>query len=464
MTSTTPIDAGYRPAGDAAVRALTDAVSRVHLPGTASYARLTRTQNPTLTLGPLAVVEATDASEVATTLRLAAAFGVRVGVQGTGHGPTDTMDGALLVSTATLDELTIDLVQCRARIGAGVRWSAVLEAAAPYGLAPVCGSSTHVGVVGLLTGGGVGPLARSHGLASDHVHAFEVVTGDGEVRRATRVRNADLFWALRGGKGALGIVTAVELDLPSLSQVYGGAIYFAGEDAAAVVRTWGVWAQLLPEQATTSLAVLRLPDLDLVPPPLRGRTAVAVRFVWTGDPDEGGELVRAVRSAATPLVDTVGVMPYAAIASVHADPEDPIPSHDSTFLLEEFGPEVTERFLELVGPGTPCVQAVVEVRQLGGRVRTGDDCAFAHRDAPYSVFTTGIAAPGTAPVVADDARRIAAGLAPWARAGSMPNFTTRSGRAFVEAVHPPAVAARLHALSLAYDPSGVLLAARGLRD
>ncbi len=462
MTLTTPIDAGSRPAADAAVRALTTAVTRVHLPGTEAYARLTATQNLATPVQPVAVVEALDATEVATTLRLAAEADVPVAVQGTGHGVTDAMTGALLVHTASLDELTVDPVLRRARIGAGVRWGAVLDAAVPHGLAPVCGSSLHVGVAGFLTGGGVGPLARSHGLSSDYVHAFEVVTGDGVVRRASRTEHPDLFWGLRGGKGALGIVTAVELDLAPVAEVYGGALWFAAEDATPVVRTWSVWADLLPTQATTSLAVLRLPDLDLVPPPLRGRTVVCVRFVWTGAPDEGEELVRAMRAVGEPLIDSVAVLPYAAIGSVHADPDDPMPTSESSFLLEDFGPEAVERFLDLVGPHVPSPQLMVEVRQLGGAVRSGDDCAFAHRDAPFSVFTAGFAMPETADLVAGDARRIAQGLAPWAREGSMPNFTT-GGSSWVERAYPAPVAARLRELSVAYDPAGVLLAARRLR-
>lgn len=460
MTTTTPTDAGHRPAADA-VRALSAAVARVHTPGSQGYARLTTTQNPTTPVRPALVVEPTDAREVAATLRLAAEIGVPVAVQGTGHGVTDAMTDAVLVHTAALDTLTVDPVRRRARVGAGVRWSAVIEAAAPHGLAPVCGSSTHVGVVGYLTGGGVGPLVRSHGLSSDHVVAFEVVTGDGVVRRASRTEHPDLFWGLRGGKGTLGIVTEVELDLPPLAHVYGGGLWFAAEATTPVVRAWSVWSELLPTEATTSLAVLRLPDLELVPPPLRGRTAVCVRFVWTGAPDEGADLVRVMRTVARPLLDTVDLLPYAEIGTVHGDPEQPLPTAESTFLLEDFGPEAVERFLDLVGPHVPSPQLMVEVRHLGGRLHDGDDCAFAHREAPYTVFTTGIATPQTAATVADDARRVAEGLAPWGRSGALPNFATDAR--WTERAYPAPVAARLRELSRTYDPAGVLLAARALR-
>src|SRR5690349_13970031 len=124
-----------RPTGAAAVRALRDAVPAVHLPGTDGYARLTATSNLTRRVSPLAVVEAAGPADVSATLRIAAAFGVQVGVQSTGHGATEEMRDAILVHTAGLDELTIHPEERWARVGAGVRWERVLDAAAPHGLA-----------------------------------------------------------------------------------------------------------------------------------------------------------------------------------------------------------------------------------------------------------------------------------------------------------------------------------------
>jgi len=457
------LDTELRPAAVTAVGALTESVSRVHLPGEPRYAELTITSNLTKAVRPLAVVEAVDADEVSRTVRIAAACGVPVAVAGTGHGATETMDGAVLVHTAALDEITIHPDERWARVGAGVRWQAVIDAAAPHGLAGLCGSSTDVGVVGFLTGGGLGPLARSHGLSSDWVRAFDVVTGDGVVRRASATENPDLFWGLRGGKGSLGIVTAVEVGLADQAEVYGGAIWFDGADTTPVLRTWSVWSDLLPDEGTTSVAIMRLPDLDLFPEPLRGRTTIALRFAWTGDPSVGEEMIRAMRSVATPLIDAVGVLPYAAIGAVHSDPDDPMPLHESSLLLDEFGPDTADAFVDLVGPDARTAQVMVEVRQLGGRVRQGPDCAFAHRDAAFQVFTIGLAIPELGEAVVADSRRIARGLAPWTRGGGLPNFTDTAGPAWARHVYPPSVAARLGELSRRYDPAGVLLAARGVR-
>ena len=462
--TTAAIGTEFRPATATAVAALTDALDRVHLPGSDRYAELTVTSNVTKAVRPLAVVEATSPADVSLTLRIAASAGVPVAVAGTGHGATETMQDAVLVHTAALDELTVHADERWARVGAGVRWAAVLEASAPYGLAGLCGSSTDVGVVGYLTGGGVGPIVRSHGLSSDSVRAFDVVTGDGVVRRASATENPDLFWGLRGGKGALGIVTAVEIDLADQATIYGGAIWYDGADATAVLRTWSVWTDLLPDEGTTSVAVMRLPDLELFPEPLRGRTTVSLRFAWTGDPAVGEEMIRAMRSVATPLIDTVAVMPYSALAAVHSDPDDPMPLHETSLLLDDFGPDTADRMVELVGPDVPSVLAMVEVRQLGGRLRTGPSCAFAHREASYQVFALGVMVPPIAELVVAEADRLGVELAPWARSGGLPNFTDTAGAPAAARVYGPAVADRLGELSRQYDPAGVLLAARGVRS
>lgn len=452
-----------RPTGAAAVRALRDAVPAVHLPGTDGYARLTATSNLTHRLSPLAVVEATGPADVSATLRIAAAFGVQVAVQGTGHGATEEMRDAILVHTAALDELTVHADERWARVGAGVRWERVLEATAPHGLAALCGSSPDVGVVGLLTGGGLGPVARSHGLSSDTVRAFDVVTGDGVLRRVTPDEHPDLFWGLRGGKGTLGIVTAVEIDLLDLPDLYAGGLWFAERDVAAVLRTWGQWCELLSEEGTTSVAVMRLPDMDPFPAPLRGQVTLHVRFAWTGDPAVGEEMIRAIRSVAAPVVDTVRTMPYAALGDVHADPVDPMPLHETHHLLHGFGVAGADRLLDLVGPGVDSALVAVEVRQLGGRVREGDPCAYAHRDAGYSVLAIGLMIPEVAQVVTRDAARVAHGLEPWVVDGGLPNFTDAAGSAWADRVFTPLVARRLRALTRTYDPAGVLLAARGVR-
>src|SRR5215510_14199089 len=184
----------------------------VHTPDDEQYAALSTPWLLAVPMQPTAVVAVRTAEDVVATVCFAREYGYTVGVQATGHGANSSYAGHLLVVTKGLDEVTVH-PEGWARVGAGVKWLPVIEAAARYGLAPLNGSSSDVGVVGYTTGGGVGPMTRTFGLAADKVRAFDVVTGDGVLRRASATENPDLFFALRGGKGAVGIVTAVEFDL-----------------------------------------------------------------------------------------------------------------------------------------------------------------------------------------------------------------------------------------------------------
>jgi FAD/FMN-containing dehydrogenase len=433
----------------------------VHDAADPAYAALVTPWNLAVPMRPQAVLAARTADDVAAAVRFAGAHGRSVGVQATGHGAVAALAGDVLVATAGLDELTVH-PQGWARVGAGVTWRRVIDAAAPYGLAPLNGSSSDVGVVGYTTGGGVGPMARTFGLAADRVRAFDVVTGDGALRRVTPTRHADLFAALRGGKGAAGIVTAVEFDLVRLPEFYGGAVYFDGADAATVIAAWRRWSAHLPEAGTTSFVLFQLPPLPGVPPVLAGRMTLGVRFVWTGDPRRGAELLDELRAAAPVLLDDAAVKPYSEIDSVHADPVDPMPVHDPGLLLTDFTEATAARLLAVAGPGTGSPQVLVEVRQLGGayaRPAAHPD-AFCHRGAGYSVLAVGMAVDPTA---RPHAERLFGALATEDTGGIWPNFgPARDARTARRAYDPPTLA-RLSAVARRYDPLGVLQAGRHLR-
>ena len=438
----------------------------VDLPGSPGYDHLTLAANVELVRTPLLVAVPRTAEEVAHVVRVAGEHGVPVAVQATGHGASAPLDGALLISTSALDGLTVLPALGTAHVGAGVRWSALVASAAPYGLAPVTGSAPGVGVVGYLTGGGHGPLARSFGISSDRVRAFDVVTGDGVLRRATATSEPDLFWGLRGGRGALGVVTSVELDLLDQPEIYGGAVVHGPEHVDEVVEAWAAWAPHTPLEATTSLAVMRLPEMPGIPPFLAGRTTVSVRFGWTGDPQEGAEVLAPMRAVAPPVADSVDVMPYARIGEIHNDPAGRTPFHDTHVLLEDLGPEAVERFLELVGADSACVHNVVEVRHLGGAAAQlpAVPDAVPGRSAPWSLFMVGVAPAHAAGPLHADARRILAGLEPWTRPQeALPNFTPGHDRAWAERTYLPHVRTRLGDVSRRYDPAGVLLASHPFR-
>ncbi len=437
---------------------------RLLLPDDPDYAARALPWNLAVASMPLGVVEAADAEDVCSAVRFAAEHSLAVDVRATGHGAAPTDGPTLLVHTARLDEVRIH-PDGWARVGSGACWAQVIEAAAPFGLAPPCGSSPGVGVVGLLTGGGIGPLARHFGVASDHVLAFDVVTGDGSLRRASADENPALFWGLCGGKGALGIVTAVELMLPSLPELFGGCLYFDGADAAAVLHAWREWTATLPDAGSTSLAILRLPDLPSVPPPLAGRCTVAVRYAWAGDPVEGAAVLAPLQRAAAVILGEVATMPYTQIGAIHADPVDPMPVYETVELLDGLPEDAVAALLGVAGPAADCPQVIVELRLLGGAIARNAQrpSAVCHRSAEFSLLTIGIGLPPVLAPTAAHAEQVGHAMRPWTTGGAMPNFGGAATAASVRRAYDTATLQRLASLAAAYDPRGVLAPARSVR-
>lgn len=431
----------------------------VAVQGDADYDALVSPWNLAVPVRPAAVLLARTAQDVVEAVRFAGRHGLVVTPQATGHGAIEAFVGELLVSTAGLDECVVH-PEGWARVGAGVKWIRVVEAAAPYGLAPLSGSITDVGIVGYTTGGGLGPMARTYGLAADRVRAVEVVTGDGVLRRVTPTQHPELFFALRGGKGALGIVTAVEFDLVHQPRFYGGSLWFDGDDAATVIARWRDWSDGLPEVATTSFALFRLPAMPGVPPQLADKLTLSVRYVWTGDADEGARWFAPMREAAPVLLDDIADRPYTAIDSVHTDPLDPMPAFEAANVLTDFPAEAAAALLELTGAGAASPQVLVEIRQMGGATaRPGPhDSAFCARDAAYALLTVGIPGVGD---VEGHAAAVQQALRPWIGGHRMPNFTFEADR-LVDAYDDQTLA-RLRAAIRTYDPRGVIAIAYALR-
>lgn len=428
------------------------------LPGDDGYA-LARPWNVAVAQEPAAVVIADDAQDVVRTVRFAADNGLRVAVQRTGHGAVPGCDGdVLLVHTGRLDAIEIDAEAATARVGAGAIWQQVIDAGAAQGLAPLVGSAPGVGVAGFLTGGGIGPLTRSHGVSSDRVRAFDLVTGDGRLLHVTPEDHADLFWGLRGGKSTLGIVCAVELELLPVTHVHGGALVFAAEDAAAVLRFWASWSASLPEHANTSVAIQQLPAMPGVPEPLAGRLTVAVRFTSTEDAATCEALLAPLRALATPVLGAIGPLPFTAIGMVHADPVDPLPSTEQSALLTELPAAAIEALLRVAGPDARSPQIVVELRLLGGAyARPGRHrSAFCHRDAAYSLLVVGVLAPEIAAHVPEHQQQVIDAIGPWTHGGRLPNFSASSTPETIARCYDDDTRVWLAALAERHDPAGVL--------
>ncbi|NEK60037.1 FAD-binding oxidoreductase [Geodermatophilus sabuli] len=418
---------------------------------------------------PELVLLAADAEDVAAVVGLAAAAGRRIAVQATGHGAPAAGPDTVLVSTRALDGVVVDPTARIATVGAGATWQQVLDAAAPHGLAALAGSAPGVSAVGYTVGGGLGPVARTFGLAADHVRGFQVVTADGELVDVDAAHDPDRFWALRGGGAAFGVVTRMTIDLFPVATLYAGGLWFSADVARTVLHRWREWAAGLPEAVSTSVARLELPPAPALPPPLRGRSVVHVRIAHVGDPAEGARLAEPMRTVATPLLEDLGEMPYAALGAVHADPVDPMPVAERGLLLRDLPVDAVEAFADATAPGrSPIMMA--ELRLMGGAI--GRPAAVPNaaggRSAALSLHVVGVLAPPIAAVVPAAIDDVLERMAPWSTGGSLLAFAGSGGPvadARIRAAFGPEAWERLVALREATDPDAVLApAARWTAD
>ncbi|WP_458107909.1 FAD-binding oxidoreductase [Arthrobacter sp. R3-55] len=379
---------------------------------------LSTQHQPDLAFGAL------DAEDASAAVRWAAERGMPVSVQSTGHGATNAIEGGLLISTRRMLELSIDPLEKTARVGAGVRWKAVVELAGTFGLMGLCGSTTDVGVVGYTLGGGLPILGRKYGFASDHVIAFEIVTADGVLRRVTKDEDSELFFLLRGGKGNLGIVTAMEFHLFQGSDLYAGGIYFDGEHAPEVLQAFRGWVPSLPVEASASLAFLRLPDMEMVPPPLRGKFVIHLRYAYQGDLATAAELLEPMRRSAPFMMDATGPLDATAFDSIHQDPDQPVPVLEHGFLLDRLDEPEADALLRHFGPGVDSPVLLAELRLLGGALAKssdGDDIVGG-RDAAFSFFMGAIAVPPRVEMLPSVFNAVHEDLRPAANAGTFVNL------------------------------------------
>jgi hypothetical protein len=424
-------------------------------PADADWDTARQAWNLTVDQSPTAVVIPDSVSDIEQIVDFARYEGLRVAPQGTGHGAAALGDLAetLLVKLHRLRGVEIDPVQRRARVQAGVIWSEVVEAAAAHGLSALAGSSPDVGVVGYTLGGGLSWLARKYGIGANHVTAAEIVTADGRQRRIDREHEPDLFWAIRGGGGDFGIVTALEFDLFPHGEVYAGALWFPVERARDVLRAWRDWAAGVPDELTSVGRIMQFPPLPFFPDEVRGKSFVLVEAIWCGAAYEGAAWIEPLR-ALEPVRDTVKTTPITELSHLHMDPEGPAPGVGDGGMLTELDDDAID---ELIAGTVGAPILSTEVRHLGGAVAraAAGHGAVASFEAPFLTYSVGIAPTIEAQAgVRSAVEQLRARLEAWEAPHTYLNFSEGRRPAsahFVEAAHH-----RLRKVKAAYDPLGVV--------
>jgi FAD/FMN-containing dehydrogenase len=433
----------------------------VFVPGEHGYDHARQAWNLFADQQPAAVVFAESAADVARAVKFAAAQGMRIAPQGTGHGSPslEPLEDAILLKTARMRRVEIDPATRTARAEAGAQWQDVTVPAGEHGLAALAGTSPDVGVTGYTLGGGLGWLARRYGLAANSVTAAEIVTPDGHLVRADTGHEPDLFWAVRGGGGSVGVVTALEMTLYPVRQLYAGALFFPIQRSAQVLHAWQAWTGTIPDEVTSLGRILRLPSLPEVPEPLRGRAFALVEAAYLGDADTGAALIQPLRQLG-PELDTFATIPAAALAQLHMDPAQPVPFQGDGALLADAPAAAIDALVALTGPDADTSLASIEIRHLGGALaRSARDAgAQPQIDAQYVMFTGGFTpTPEAGDTVRAQAQAVKDALAAWHAPYDYYNFAETPADA--DAVLAPASYRRLQKIKATYDPGQAIISA-----
>lgn len=426
-------------------------------PGQPAYDAVSRT---VLASGqPMAVLQVADVADVQVAVLFAVGAGLPLAVRGGGHSfqGFGTNDGGLVIDLSRLSAVSmLDEDRHLVRVGGGATWGQVATALAPHGLAISSGDTKSVGVGGLTLGGGIGWKVRSRGLALDNLVGAEVVTAGGVVVHASVDEHPDLFWALRGGGGNFGIVTAFDFQAHPTTDVFFGSISFPAPEAATVIHGWADYLRAAPEQLTSTVSLAN---------PFAGGPSAPVVVQVAFDGDEVSAATRAIdpiRRLGTVLSDDVAVMPYADVLEEGAVPPPGLQFASRNALVDK--ESVTEALRVVADVAVAEGSPFIGLRSLGGAMsRVPDDAtAYAHRQAELLVLTMSAGPPAVVAAARPRVDEMWASLAPHV-IGAYANFLTRVTDEEVGAIYPAETRERLAAIKRDYDPGNLFAGNHNIR-
>jgi hypothetical protein len=340
---------------------------------------------------PLAVARVESVEDVVATVNFARRHGVLVAVRSGGHSLAgySVADDAIVVDFTRMKQVTVDPATRTARVQAGATSFDLAGPAHEHGLALSTGDTQSVGIGGLTTGGGIGFMVRTYGLAIDNLVSAEVVTADGRVLTVSEREHPDLFWGIRGGGGNFGIITEFTFRLAPVDHILGGDLLLPA--TPEVIRGYLDYAVSAPEELTLIANVMHAPPAPYVPEERVGELVLSVLTTWCGDLEAGQRAVAPLRALATPVADAIAPMPYPAIYRFTEHLTEPHQASIRMMFADDLSDVAIDAILDAVGnPSSP--YSLVQLRGLGGAYgRVDKDAtAFAHRDRRYFVAAIGV--------------------------------------------------------------------------
>lgn len=378
---------------------------------------------------PALIVRCHSSQDVQRAVQFAGAHELRLSVRGSGHHVAGSAvnDDGLVIDLSEMKQIQVDAQARTARAQPGVNWGELDRATQAYGLATPGGVVSDTGIAGLTLGGGFGWLRNKYGLSSDNLIAAEVVTADGQLITANKDEHADLFWALRGGGGAFGIVTVFEYQLhPVGPDVFVAFCFHDGSRARELLRFYRDFIANAPDEISSFAVLAHVPASEHFPEALHGKMTLLFQACYLGDPAEGERLLQPLRDVATPMIDMSSEMPFVELQTLWDEeyPRGELRYYWRSTYLKSFSDEAIDRLVTMITEA-PSPLSTLDIWALGGAFKriAPDATAFAHRDADINI---GVEANWADPV--DDeaniawARRVTQVLEPFSTGGQYLNF------------------------------------------
>jgi FAD/FMN-containing dehydrogenase len=426
-------------------------------PGDAEYESARTVWNTSIDKHPVLIVRAADAADVIRAVQFARRYALTLAVRSGGHSFAGygTCDG-LVLDLSRMNAVSVDPVQRTLWAQPGATTADVLPKAQPHGLALPTGDTDSVGLGGLTLGGGMGFLVRRYGLTIDNLLSVELVTADGRLIRATSSDHPDLFWAVRGGGGNFGVVTAFQYRLQPVGElIYGGGLVLPA--SADVLRRYVEVADAAPDELSTITFVTHAPPAPFIPADKVGSLVLIVLACYVGDQAAGERAVAPLRALANPIADLLAPMPYAALYQFTREGTiRGLQHHDRAMYVRSFDDDAASTVMEYMSnPASPF--AMTQIRVLGGemaRVPAGAT-AFAHRDKRVLMALINMwQDPSEWTPNHDWIERYYAAMWPHGD-GVYVNFLGDEGAGRVRDAYPDATYRRLASIKARYDPDNV---------
>ena len=408
---------------------------------------------------PSLVARCRDGADVIAALRFARESGLEVAVRGGGHNGAGlgTVEGGIVLDLRDMNGVLVDADARVATVQGGARLGDLDHAAHAFGLATPTGIISTTGVGGLTLGGGHGYLSRKHGLTIDNLVGAEVVLADGSLVHASERQHEDLFWAIRGGGGNFGVVTAFTLRLHAVATIVGGPTLWPLDAAEDVLRWYRDFQPDAPEDVYGFFAFLKVPPAPPFPPDLHGRTMCGIVWCLTGPAEEADAAIAPALDVADPAFHGVQELPYPALQGAF---DALYPPGDLWYWRGDFVEEIPDEAIALHvehAAQLPTGQSTMHLYPIDGapQRRAADDTAFAYRHANWSMVIAGV---DSDPVSATTIRRWTIdyweALHPYSAGGAYVNFMMDEGQGRVRATYADNYE-RLAQIKSRYDPDNV---------